>query len=100
MGKRPQLTDELRVLSSMNGPTMIPSGEELEKSDAGVDMLKFLFDLFHKCVEQNPSKYVFSSIIVRGPTVIPFVIFFLIYFNLEICFSSIVLRGLYAKIGL
>ncbi|KAL5173361.1 hypothetical protein HKD37_16G045921 [Glycine soja] len=72
MGKRPQLTDELRVLSSMNGPTMIPSGEELEKSDAGVDMLKFLFDLFHKCVEQNPSKYVFSSIIVRGPTVIPF----------------------------
>ncbi|KAL5190940.1 Mitogen-activated protein kinase kinase kinase 3 [Glycine soja] len=72
MGKRPQLTDELRVLSSMNGPTMIPSGEELEKSDAGVDMLKFLVDLFHKCVEQNPSKYVFSSIIVRGPTVIPF----------------------------
>ncbi|KAG4982885.1 hypothetical protein JHK87_027634 [Glycine soja] len=35
MGKRPQLTDELRVLSSMNGPTMIPSGEELEKSYAG-----------------------------------------------------------------
>ncbi|KAL5127340.1 Tyrosine-protein kinase Src64B [Glycine soja] len=100
MGKRPQLTDELRVLSSMNGPTMIPSGEELEKSDAGVDMLKFLVDLFHKCVEQNPSKYVFSSIIVRGPTVIPFVIFFLIYFNLEICFSSIMLRGIYAKIGL
>ncbi|KAG4925635.1 hypothetical protein JHK87_051175 [Glycine soja] len=62
MGKRPQLTDELRVLSSMNGPTMIPSGEELEKSDAGVDMLKFLFDLFHKCVEQNPSKYVFRII--------------------------------------
>ena len=56
MGKRPQLTDELRVLSSMNGPTMIPSGEELEKSDAGVDMLKFLVDLFHKCVEENPSK--------------------------------------------
>ncbi|RZB75392.1 Pre-rRNA-processing protein TSR1-like [Glycine soja] len=56
----------------MNGPTMIPSGEELEKSDVGVDMLKFLVDLFHKCVEKNPSKYVFSSIIVRGPTMIPF----------------------------
>ncbi|RZC20056.1 hypothetical protein D0Y65_006762 [Glycine soja] len=51
------------VYSSMNGPTMIPFGEELEKSDVGVDMLKFLVDLFHKCVEQNPSKYVFSSII-------------------------------------
>lgn len=56
MGKRPELTDELKVLSSMNEPTMIASGEELEKSDAEVDMLKFLVDLFYKCVEENPSK--------------------------------------------
>ncbi|RDX60474.1 Mitogen-activated protein kinase kinase kinase 1 [Mucuna pruriens] len=56
MGKRPQLTDELEVLSSMNEPTMIPSSEELEKSDAEVDMLKFLVDLFHRCVEENPNK--------------------------------------------
>jgi len=57
MGKRPQLTDELEALSSMNEPSMIPSGEEeLEKSDVEVDMLKFLVDLFHKCVEENPNK--------------------------------------------
>ncbi|XP_061373943.1 uncharacterized protein LOC133316233 [Gastrolobium bilobum] len=56
MSKRPQLTDELEVLSSMNEPTMIQSGEELGKSDAEVDMLKFLVDLFHRCVEENPNE--------------------------------------------
>ncbi|KAG2401495.1 LRR receptor-like serine/threonine-protein [Vigna angularis] len=56
MGKRPQLTDELEALSSMDEPSMIPSGEEIEKSDLEVDMLKFLVDLFHKCVEENPNK--------------------------------------------
>lgn len=56
MGKRPQLTDELEALSSMNEPTMIQSGEELEKSDAETDTLKFLVDLFHRCVEENPNE--------------------------------------------
>lgn len=56
MGKRPQLTNELEQLSSMNEPTMVPSGEELEKSDSEVDMLKFLVDLFHRCVEETPCK--------------------------------------------
>ena len=56
MSKRPQLTDELEVLSSMSEPTIIQSGEELEKSDAEVDLLKFLVDLFHRCVEENPTE--------------------------------------------
>lgn len=55
MGKRPQLTDELEALSSINEPTMIQSGEELEKPDAETDTLEFLVDLFHRCVEENPN---------------------------------------------
>ncbi|XP_020233564.1 uncharacterized protein LOC109813724 isoform X1 [Cajanus cajan] len=56
LGKRPQLTDELEEMSLLNEPTMIPTAEELEKSDVEVDMLKFLVDLFHRCVEENPNK--------------------------------------------
>ena len=56
MSKRPQLTDELEALSSMDEPTMLQSGEELEKSDPELDMLKFLVDLFRKCVEVNPKE--------------------------------------------
>ena len=56
MGKRPRLSDELESLCSMNEPAMIQSGEELEKSDAEVDMLKFLVDLFLRCVEENRTK--------------------------------------------
>lgn len=55
MGKRPQLTEELEALSSTNEPTMVQSGEELEKSDAETDTLEFLVDLFYKCVEENPN---------------------------------------------
>lgn len=57
MGKRPQLTDELEAMSSMNEPTMVQSCEELEKSDPDTgDMLKFLVDLFHRCMEVNPNE--------------------------------------------
>lgn len=56
MGKRPRLTDELEGLSSINEPTMIQSGQELEKSDADTDTLEFLVDLFHRCVEENPNE--------------------------------------------
>ncbi|KAK7270555.1 hypothetical protein RIF29_23780 [Crotalaria pallida] len=56
IGKRPRLTDELEALCSINEPTMIQSGEEVEKTDAEVDMLKFLVDLFHKCVEEEPTE--------------------------------------------
>ncbi|GAU35857.1 hypothetical protein TSUD_63470 [Trifolium subterraneum] len=56
MSKRPKLTDELEALSSMGEPTMIQSGEELEKSDAETDTLKFLVDLFHRCVDENPNE--------------------------------------------
>ncbi|KAJ1402563.1 Serine/threonine-protein kinase, active site [Sesbania bispinosa] len=56
MGKRPQLSDELETLSSMNEPTMIHSGEETEKSDSEIGTLKFLVDLFHRCVEENPNE--------------------------------------------
>ncbi|KAK7343622.1 hypothetical protein VNO77_12515 [Canavalia gladiata] len=56
MGKQPRLADELEVLSSMNEPTMIQSGEEQEKSDTELDTLKFLVDLFHRCVEENPNE--------------------------------------------
>ncbi|KAG5054781.1 hypothetical protein JHK85_007291 [Glycine max] len=46
----------------MNGPTMIPFGEELEKSDVGVDMLKFLVDLFHNIsLHGGPSSTAASS---------------------------------------
>lgn len=55
ISKRPQLTDELEALCSMNEPTMIQSGEELEKTDTEVDKLKFLVQLFHKCVEEDPT---------------------------------------------
>lgn len=56
MGKPPQLTDELEALSSNDEPTMVQSGEEPEKLDAEVDTLKFLVDLYHQCVEENPTK--------------------------------------------
>ncbi|KAK7280057.1 hypothetical protein RJT34_25119 [Clitoria ternatea] len=56
ISKPPQLTDELEMLSSMNEPTMIQSGDGLEKSDTEVNLLKSLVDLFHRCVEENPNK--------------------------------------------
>lgn len=56
MGKPPQLTDDLEALSSMSEPTMIQSSEDPEKSDTEVDGVKFLVDLFHRCVEENPTK--------------------------------------------
>ncbi|XP_054821483.1 uncharacterized protein LOC129320211 isoform X1 [Prosopis cineraria] len=56
MGKPPQLTEELEALCSLNEPTMIQSSDEPEKSDTEVDTMKFLVDLFRKCVEENPAK--------------------------------------------
>ncbi|XP_028789169.1 uncharacterized protein LOC114745182 [Neltuma alba] len=56
MGKPPQLTEELEALSSLNEPTMIRSGDEPDKSDTEADLMKFLVDLFHRCVEENPAK--------------------------------------------
>ncbi|XP_015941514.1 uncharacterized protein LOC107467022 isoform X1 [Arachis duranensis] len=56
MGKRPRLIDELEALSSMSEPSVIQSGEDLEKSDAEADLLKFLVGLFHRCMEENPAE--------------------------------------------
>ncbi|KAI4345697.1 hypothetical protein L6164_012797 [Bauhinia variegata] len=56
MGRGPQLTDELEELSSQNEPTSIQSGKEPGKSDADADVLKFLVNLFHRCMEENPAK--------------------------------------------
>ncbi|KAK4258014.1 hypothetical protein QN277_007527 [Acacia crassicarpa] len=56
MGKPPQLTEELEALSSPKEPTMIQSSDEPDKSDTKADMMKFLVDLFHRCVEENPVK--------------------------------------------
>ena len=55
-GERPQLVVEMEALSSLNKPSMIQSGEELKKPDLAVDILKFLVDLFHRCVEDDPTK--------------------------------------------
>ncbi|KAE9618250.1 hypothetical protein Lal_00047286 [Lupinus albus] len=55
IGKRPKLTAELEALCSVNEPTLIQSGK-VEETDAEVDMLKFLVNLFGKCVEEDPTE--------------------------------------------
>ncbi|KAM3754955.1 hypothetical protein ACB098_02G002000 [Castanea mollissima] len=54
MSKRPQLTDELEALSSISEPAMAQSGAELVESEAELETLRFLVDLFRRCTEENP----------------------------------------------
>ncbi|GKV19678.1 hypothetical protein SLEP1_g29904 [Rubroshorea leprosula] len=54
-GKRPQLTKELEALQSLNETTMSQSGTELEGSEAEVEAIRFLIDVFRRCTEENPS---------------------------------------------
>lgn len=55
MSKRPQLTDELEALSSISEPAMAQSGAELVESEAELETLSFLVDLFRRCTEENPN---------------------------------------------
>ncbi|XP_059626617.1 uncharacterized protein LOC132269448 [Cornus florida] len=54
-GKRPQLTDELEALGSLEEPAMAQSGTQLEGPEAESDTLRFLVDLFRRCTEGNPT---------------------------------------------
>ncbi|KAF5466065.1 hypothetical protein F2P56_016022 [Juglans regia] len=54
MGKRPLLTDELESLGSATEPAMAQSGVELVGSEAELETLRFLVDLFRQCTEENP----------------------------------------------
>lgn len=54
MGKRPSLTDELESLGSATEPAMAQSGVELVGSEAELETLRFLVDLFRQCTEENP----------------------------------------------
>ncbi|GMY27305.1 mitogen-activated protein kinase kinase kinase a [Fagus crenata] len=54
IGKRPQLTDELEALGSLSEPAMAQSDAELVESEAEVETLSFLVDLFRRCTEEDP----------------------------------------------
>lgn len=53
-GKRPQLTNELEALVSLNEPTMVQSDAELEQRGGDSEALAFLVDLFRRCTKENP----------------------------------------------
>lgn len=56
MGKRPQLTDELEALDSVNEPAMSQSGAELEGKEEGeLEDLQFLVNLFRQCTKKDPT---------------------------------------------
>lgn len=50
MGKRPRLPEELEALESSSESAMTQSGTEAE-----VETLRFLVDVFCRCTEENPS---------------------------------------------
>ena len=54
MGKRPKLTDELEALRPLKKPAMAQSAEELDQTEADLDILRFLVDLFSQCTAENP----------------------------------------------
>lgn len=55
MGKRPSLTEELESLGSATEPAMAPSGVvDLAGSEAELETLRFLVDLFRQCTGENP----------------------------------------------
>jgi hypothetical protein len=48
------LTDELEALGSLSEPAMAQSDAELVESEAEVETLSFLVDLFRRCTEEDP----------------------------------------------
>lgn len=54
MGKRPKLTEELEAFRSLDEPIMTQAGAELNGTEADLDTLRFLVDLFYQCTEENP----------------------------------------------
>ncbi|KAL8128896.1 hypothetical protein V2J09_018051 [Rumex salicifolius] len=55
-GERPPLSDELQVLVSMENPTEARNSKTLEgTTDAELEALSFLVDVYHKCTESNPA---------------------------------------------
>ncbi|XVF38298.1 hypothetical protein REPUB_Repub20aG0088700 [Reevesia pubescens] len=55
MGKRPRLPVELEALESSSESAMTQSGSELDGTEAEVETLTFLVDVFCQCTEENPS---------------------------------------------
>ncbi|XP_021290154.1 LOW QUALITY PROTEIN: uncharacterized protein LOC110421035 [Herrania umbratica] len=55
MGKRPRLTEELEALDLLSESAMTQSGTELDGTEAEVDTLRFLVDVFCRCTEENPT---------------------------------------------
>lgn len=54
IGKRPSLTDKLEALGSFSEPAMAQSGAEPVESEAELETLRFLVDLFRHCTEESP----------------------------------------------
>lgn len=48
------MTDELEALGSLSEPAMAQSDAELVESEAEVETLSFLVDLFRRCTEEDP----------------------------------------------
>ncbi|XWS08908.1 hypothetical protein CRYUN_Cryun40dG0041100 [Craigia yunnanensis] len=55
MGKRPRLPEELEALVSLTESAMTQSGTELDGTEAEIETLKFLVDVFRQCTEENPT---------------------------------------------
>ena len=55
MGKRPRLPQELEALESSNESAMTQSGTELDGTEAEIETLRFLVDVFRRCTEENPT---------------------------------------------
>ncbi|XP_022760190.1 uncharacterized protein LOC111306664 isoform X3 [Durio zibethinus] len=55
MGRRPTLPEELEILESSSESAMTQSGTELDGTEAEVETLRFLVDVFRRCTEKNPT---------------------------------------------
>ena len=55
MGKRPRLPEELEALESSSESAMTQSGAKLDGTEAEVETLRFLVDVFRRCTEENPT---------------------------------------------
>ncbi|XVF66601.1 hypothetical protein PTKIN_Ptkin10aG0050600 [Pterospermum kingtungense] len=55
MGKRPRLPEELEALESSSESAMTQSGTKPNGTEAEVETLRFLVDVFCRCTVENPS---------------------------------------------
>ncbi|XWS53909.1 hypothetical protein CRYUN_Cryun10bG0040900 [Craigia yunnanensis] len=55
MGKRPRLPEELEALESSRESAMTQSGAKLDGTEAEVETLRFLVDVFRRCTKEKPT---------------------------------------------